>query len=356
MKKLIKPTVLLMCTAFCVYLCTCFEITAKSVERGIDTGINILLPSLFPFFVISDLLTKLISSHKGIFTRIFSALFNMPEEAFGAFVCGIISGYPVGASAAYSLYEQKSVSKEEAERLICFANNSGPLFIICAAGCGMLGSLKAGIIMYAVHITSSVITGIICGITVKRAAKEKTALPSAAIRFNPAESIERGFIQAIKIMGFVIFFAIITDMLLMCAGKAGISTDSKILTMLMCLIEVTNGISLAAGNFDIHTAMCIISFGCGFSGLAVLMQTALVTGNMLCLKKYVLYKLFNAFVSFCLCKIFILASDIDFSAISDFRPEAIQVIFIGLCYILFTYYIIASKKLVNRYKKNNRES
>ncbi len=47
-----------------------------------------------------------------------------------AFIMGIISGYPVGASIVTEFRNSGECSKAEAERLLSFTNNSGPLFII----------------------------------------------------------------------------------------------------------------------------------------------------------------------------------------------------------------------------------
>lgn len=43
---------------------------------------------------------------------------------------GIISGYPVGAKIVTEFRKNGECTKAEAERLLAFTNNSGPLFII----------------------------------------------------------------------------------------------------------------------------------------------------------------------------------------------------------------------------------
>ena len=53
-------------------------------------------------------------------------------QEFGSFpfIMGIISGYPVGAKIVCNMRSEGKLSKVEAERLLSFTNNSGPLFII----------------------------------------------------------------------------------------------------------------------------------------------------------------------------------------------------------------------------------
>ena len=57
-------------------------------------------------------------------------LFNVPGEGAFAFLMGLISGYPVGAKIVTDLKDNNLCTTEEAERMLCFTNNSGPLFII----------------------------------------------------------------------------------------------------------------------------------------------------------------------------------------------------------------------------------
>lgn len=57
-----------------------------------------------------------------------------------AFIMGIISGYPVGAKIVTEFRLNGDCSKAEAERLLAFTNNSGPLFIIGTIGVSMFGN------------------------------------------------------------------------------------------------------------------------------------------------------------------------------------------------------------------------
>ena len=74
---------------------------------------------------------------------------------------GIISGYPVGAKVVCNLYDNKICSKSEAERLIAFTSNSGPIFILGSVGISLLGNAQIGKILLIAHILSSLFVGII---------------------------------------------------------------------------------------------------------------------------------------------------------------------------------------------------
>jgi hypothetical protein len=88
-----------------------------------------------------------------------AALPGRRRPAPHAFALGIIGGYPVGAKTAISLYQKKLCTKEEAERLLGFCNNSGPAFILGVVGVGVFSSSRIGILLYLVHIFSSITVG-----------------------------------------------------------------------------------------------------------------------------------------------------------------------------------------------------
>ncbi len=64
-----------------------------------------------------------------------------------AFIMGIISGYPVGAKIVTEFRKNGNCSRAEAERLLAFTNNSGPLFIIGTVGVSMFGNTLIRIII-----------------------------------------------------------------------------------------------------------------------------------------------------------------------------------------------------------------
>jgi sporulation integral membrane protein YlbJ len=88
-------------------------------------------------------------------------IFNEPGESAIAVIIGTISGYPVGAKVVCSLVRNNKISKEEAERLLAFCNNSGPLFILGTVGIALFGNKTIGFILLITHILASLSVGII---------------------------------------------------------------------------------------------------------------------------------------------------------------------------------------------------
>lgn len=128
-KEMIIP--FLFCI-FILFLIIFSKSNIASSKSGLTLWANTIVPSLLPFFVATELLshTSVISFFGKHLKHIMKPIFNVPGESAFAFIMGILSGYPIGAKIVSNFYENNICSRAEAERLIAFTNNSGPLFII----------------------------------------------------------------------------------------------------------------------------------------------------------------------------------------------------------------------------------
>ena len=130
---------------------------AEYVAKGLSISARVIIPSIFPFLILSDLAVRYIHLERvGFLRRIFERLFRINGAALPVFVCGALCGFPVGARLAILMYDDGKISKCECERLIAFSNNASPGYVICAVGVGMLGNLHDGILLYAAMILSSI--------------------------------------------------------------------------------------------------------------------------------------------------------------------------------------------------------
>ena len=120
-----------------------------AVRDAIVTCGGLIIPSLFPFFVAVGLLTRLGATDglSKMLAPICMRLFGVSGSGAAAFITGITAGYPIGAAHIAELHKNGAVSSDEAGRLLIFCNNSGPAFIIGAAGIGVFGSVKAGLFL-----------------------------------------------------------------------------------------------------------------------------------------------------------------------------------------------------------------
>jgi sporulation integral membrane protein YlbJ len=269
-----------------------------AASNGLTLCLNVIIPSLFPFFVLSTLIVQLgIARYFGrVLEPVMRPLFNVGGACSTAFVMGFIGGYPVGAKTVIALYESGSCSKTEAERLLSFCNNSGPAFILGVVGAGVFSSSSVGLLLYLTHTLASVCVGLIFRYWGRGNKKDSLShLPeSAARRFAPAfvDSVKSAFQTTINICGFVIFFTIFIKLLFLsgllpflasCIGAvfAPFGFDKAWAERLLTgIIELTSGVwSLQGAAGELSRSMSMAAFMLGWAGLSIHCQVLSFIGD-----------------------------------------------------------------------------
>jgi len=175
---------------------------------------ELIVPSLFPFFVLSILLSRL--GFPVLLSKYLSGaaekLFHVSGAGASAFFVGICGGYPMGAAYVADMVQSGSIGTDEGERLLAFCNNSGPAFIIGAMGSGAFHSTGAGVFLFAVHIISA----LICAFFLSRGTNHG-ALPEepASTPFSAAfpEAVRQAVSSILNVSGFVICFSVFIGLL-----------------------------------------------------------------------------------------------------------------------------------------------
>lgn len=241
----------------------------EAIKSSLDLCLYTLVPSLFPFLVFSKMMI-LSGSAKNMGKAIHPVtgrLFNLSENGSFLFIIGILCGYPVGAKCISDMLKNNKISFKEAERLILFCNNSGPLFVIGAIGCGMYSDIKAGVIIYLAHIMSALVIGLVT----RNSPLKKSVLCHHQSEQCFTQSVEESMISVINISGYVIFFSAICTMI-----NRIMPSGLKILKVAICsMLEITGGIKVISSAYSIPPQLKILitSFLVGFGGICVLFQT-----------------------------------------------------------------------------------
>lgn len=327
--------ILFLCFTFCLLIFSKSNLPA--VKSGLSLWVNSVIPSLFPFFVATELLmhTNIISWLGNIFNKFMKPLFNIRGEGCFAFIMGIISGYPIGAKIASQFRENNICTKEECERLLSFTNNSGPLFIIGTVGILMYKNTTIGILLFITHLLSCISVGILFRfwknnkVSNNSISIKKTNIQnSKSVSFSNlgevlAESITSSISTILLIGGFVVLFSSIisilksSGILILCSNMIcpifrllHIDTDF-VQPLLTGFLEITNGISsisnIATKKISIN--IILTAFLLGIGGISVLLQVLSITSKTdLSIKPYIYGKLLQgilaAFYTYTLMNIF----------------------------------------------------
>lgn len=185
---------------------------SQAVRESLSMCTDTLLPSLFPFFILSSLVIKLgISDRLGRrLAFVMAPVFHLPGDCAAAVVLGLIGGYPTGARTAAALYEKGRCTREEAQRLLTFCCACSPAFLLGAVGNGCFGNPGAGFLLLGVHWAAAMLTGFLLNRNAPLPAlHSKIDQEPAAVPFFAAfaDSVKESFRAMLDLFAFVLCFA-----------------------------------------------------------------------------------------------------------------------------------------------------
>lgn len=276
----------------------------KIVSNIIDIFINILMPSLFPFILLSNIL---------IYSNYFNLLANCPlsiiiKKTFrissysaSAVIFGFLFGYPNGARYVNQLYEDKKITAKEAEYLLMFVNNSSPAFILSSIGIGIFGNVKIGTLLLISHILASIFLGIFFRFkytNLNELKKEKENFEYELSFDVITKSITKTAYTMCLLFGFMIIFILTNGYILKLLSFFNIE-NKYISTLILCIMELTSGIKeLTTLTLELKPLIILISFFLGFSSLSINFQIySCVYKNKFKLSKILKGKLLHGILS-----------------------------------------------------------
>lgn len=239
-----------------------------AASAALDLCVRSVIPSLFPFLVVSSALVSL-----GLGDLISPWLAGLMEPLFrvggagsAALVLGLVGGYPVGARTAAELYREGLLTREEAERLLSFCNNSNPVFLISVLGSGVFGSVRTGVWLWLIHVLSALLTGLAFRGTGHAPPRRKVTRrpPFRAVRAVPAlvGAVRSALTGILSVCAFVVFFYVLAAPLSAIGGRTGalLTGLAELFSLTPLLTPDRFGFILAAG-------------ASGWGGACVLCQT-----------------------------------------------------------------------------------
>lgn len=311
-------TIIFVCFIICLLVFSNNNLIAA--QNGLALWAKSVLPTLFPFFVATELLSQTNFTYilGKLLNKFMRPVFNLPGESASAVILGTISGYPVGAKVVVNLKNQKIISKIEAERLIAFTNNSGPLFILGTVGIAMLKNKRLGWILLLSHILASFTVGYFFRFW----KKDKFDINFRETKFNSqlapikvsdigeilGNAIKKSILSILSIGGFIVLFSVILsiletsgilDIITSFLYNFGIPKDIST-SIITGIIEMTNGLNLASVLYDVlpDFTLLLISFLLGFGGISVLFQVySIISKENISIKPYFYGKLLQGILA-----------------------------------------------------------
>ena len=283
------------------------ETVSLGISKGLSTCLYTVLPSLFPFTVLSVYIIKLniFTVDNEFLSLLAEKVFKLPVCALPVIILSLIGGFPIGAKLTFELLEKGQITKNQASRLNLFCVNGGPAFIILAVGLNMLKSQKAGVIMFISLCLSTIILGIISTtfddkIRVDTPKVQKKVNSSIAL----SSSVTDGINTMLSICAWIILFSAITECM------SSIRLNSEILLFSKSVLEVTGGCSLLSGKMPLPIITALLGFG----GFCVHCQIfSFVSASGLKYSKFLIFRILNGILSATICYLILLFIPVELS-------------------------------------------
>ncbi len=278
------------------------------VNTGLTTWYKHMIPSLFPFMVLSGFLLRsgLSIQISSLLYPVFGRIFRLSSNCIYVIIMGFLCGFPMGANVVAESLSLNRISRREADLLLAFCNNIGPVYFISFvfAACPILSLGTTLSIMYGVPLLYGLILRYICYRDIpytKTMLKPNTR--QVYKNHNPQnksyhyldafqESLQKAITSIVTLGGYMIIF----NVLQLPLYNTFYQVPEDILCILKGLIEINSGISAINNYPDLY--IVVYTLFLPFCGLCCFFQTyAMIKDTPLSLKRYFLHKIIQTLIS-----------------------------------------------------------
>ena len=204
----------LVCAGAAGVLLFCSPWVGEGMRRGLAICATVMIPSLFPFLILSDFVarTQVGRMLERPLGGVAKHLYHCPPQLAPAILMSWIGGYPAGARVLAGMVEQKRLSPQDAGRALAFCVNSGPAFLVAVVGAGVFRSPGWGLFLFGCQLAAGAVTGrILCRRPVLvRGSDAGGTLPPAAGLVRAVSSATAGMLS---ICAFVLVFSALCQVL-----------------------------------------------------------------------------------------------------------------------------------------------
>lgn len=262
--------------------------------NGLTLCIQTLIPSLFPFFLFSSMLSGALSGREIPMLSVFGKWFHIPKGVEHLLLSAFLGGYPVGAQSVYSAYRSGSLSKADAQRLLAYCSNAGLAFLFGVVS-QMFDTYKTIWFLWGIHILSAWMVSILFP-------WENQIDCTKTVSNSPAGL---PMYQALKSMGLVCGWVILFRVIIEFLNRWFLwLLPGNITVAVIGLLELSNGCCMLhlIENNDLRFLICsgILAFG----GLCVTMQTLSIIED-LSPRNYLTGKVLQVFFSILLSLVYL---------------------------------------------------
>lgn len=268
-----KKRIVMTCFAVFGVLVLIFDASTatKAGQDALQLCIRVVIPSLFPFFVLVNLLTSVMMGTQTKWLSPLERVLKIPKGSATLFLSGLLGGYPTGAQALHRAWKAGTLDQKNAQRMLAFSSNAGPAFLFGIIG-PMFSDRSTPWVIWGIHIVSAILVGCVL--------KEEDQGRTLAWKQTPVSMTDalRCSVEAMAyVCGWIVLFRVTAAFL---SRWLFWFLPTEMQVLLISLLELANGCTSLHLIKNEGLRMIIASAAVNFGGICVLMQTASVTTGL----------------------------------------------------------------------------
>lgn len=260
----------------------CFPIiTLSGAAKGIHLWFNVVLPSILPCIIISNILVALFGK-------------NLKMPWLYIVFSGLLCGYPLGAKACSDLYGNNPKACRETQFLLALVNCVSPMFLCSFVIIQLLG-MRESLPLLAFLYYAPLLLLTICTLYIKRNFLKE---PYNNIVLQPQPFIDivdsailGGFEIIARLGGYIMLFSILAEFI------QHLCPYPFITSVVSGMLEISSGSAYIAAGAKSWFRLPLLLFCLHFGGFSCIAQTSsILSGTFYSIKKYTYHKLIIASV------------------------------------------------------------
>lgn len=287
----------LSCLGFFITLLLFPSAAQVGTKNGLLLWYTILLPSLLPFVICSNLLVA--SNAFSLLVKIIGfpikCLFGLSTQGVYPVIIGFLCGYPMGAKAITDLYTDGHIEKNEANYLLTFCNNPSPAFVIGVLITQIIQDTNLlGITLSAIYLSPCIVSLFTRHIYKFNTISTSPKLSNLKMNIKTLDSsIVNGIHLMVKIGGYIVFFSILVSLLQVLPAE-----QYTYIKNIVPYLECTNGLELLRYNDNFLNMYLSLLSVVSFGGVCAIAQTqCLLQDTDLRIIPYVITKIITAILT-----------------------------------------------------------
>lgn len=297
MKKYSNLIIILLSFITLILIILNKNLISKTIITSFDIWFNTLVPSMFPMFILSDILinynfTEYIPPK---IINTLSKILGISNNAVLIILLSIISGFPTNAINISNALDNNIITKEEAEHILLFNHFANPLFILQTVGIFYLNNNKYGIIILLSHILSNIIIAILF--------KHKNHYPSNNYisKNNKSQNfiivltngVKKTINSLLMISGTITLFLILSTLI-----TNTLNLNNYLSILIQGILEMTMSIAnLSILNINPLTKVMLSTMIISFGGLSIHLQVITSLDNKIKYKNYFIGRIYQVIIS-----------------------------------------------------------